>query len=453
MNILIKVLCFLFLVSSVSFSNTLTSTNLYDKSITLNKGSFKIVEFKKMIKNIKVSDGESIEVDFLDDELKPLQAIKIFTKKLGHGNILITFIDSSSIHLDINITENIDDIIEIAKQLAPNLKIEQINNKIVLKGSFENEKIKNSIINILRKTNIKIEDQLIDLTRTINPDKMVRIKLYVVEVDNNKSLDIKNDWNFLTFDDGKTSGSTTFDSTTSISGGLSAIANRIGSKFNVGFALSYLKSKNIVKILDETTLITLENNESKFHSGGTINARTSTTDSVQFTQIEYGLKMKINVQQIIDNKFVKLLINTESSTIDDDIQRVDDIPAIKNKTINTNVIIGNLSTIVLGGLINVGDTNYEEKIPLLGDIPFLGKIFTTSSDSTDNKELVFFITPEIVDPKTNNQINTFIEKTSFKQELLIEKPKKNKEKTEIKTEKELSEEELHQQRVREILGN
>ena len=161
--------------------------------------------------------------------------------------------------------------------------------------------------------------------------------------------------------------------------------------------------------------------------------------------------MKINVQQIIDDKFIKLLINTESSTIDDDIQRVDDIPAIKNKTINTNVIVRNLSTIVLGGLLNIGDTNYEEKIPLLGDIPLLGKIFTSSADNTDNKELVFFVTPEIVDPKNNSQINTFYEKTSFKQDLLLEPENKKVYKEEVK--EKTSEQLSHEQRVREILGN
>jgi len=456
MNIIFRILFSISVLSSLVFSNSLVSKNLYDKNITLNKGSFKILEFGKMIKSIKVSDSESIEIDFVDDETKPLQAIKISTKKIGKGNILISFYDSSSLLIDINITENIDDVISIAKQLSPNLDIQQINNKIVLKGSFENEKIKKSIINILRKTNIEIDDQLVDLTRIINPNKMIRIKLYVVEIDNNKELTIKNDWNLLGFDDGKTSGSLSFDSSTSISGGLSAIANRVGSKFNVGLALSYLESNNIAKILDETTLITLENNESKFHSGGTVHARTSTTDSVQFTKIEYGLKMKINVQQIIDDKFVKLLINTESSTIDDDLARIDDIPAIKNKTINTNVIVGNLSTIVLGGLINIGNTKDEEKIPLLGDIPLLGKLFTSSINSTDNKELAFFITPEIVDPRTNNQINTFNEKTSFKEDLLIKKEKKKNtledkevEKKETKTSEHLS----HEERVREILGN
>ena len=448
MNIIFRIIFSISVLSSLVFSNSLVSKNLYDKNITLNKGSFKILEFEKMIKSIKVSDSEIVEIDFVDDESKPLQAIKISSKKIGQGNILISFYDSSSLHLDIKVTENINDVISIARQLSPNVDIKQINNKIVLKGSFENEKIKKSIINILRKIDTKIEDQLIDLTRTINPDKMIRIKLYVVEIDNNKELTIKNDWNLLSFNDGKTSGSLSFDSNTSISGGLSAIANRIGSKFDVGFALSYLESNNIAKILDETTLITLENNESKFHSGGTVHARTSTSDTVQFTKIEYGLKMKINVQQIIDDKFVKLLINTESSTIDDDIARIDDIPAIKNKTIDTNVIIGNLSTIVLGGLINIGNTKNEEKIPLLGDIPLLGKLFTSSINTTDNKELVFFITPEIVDPKTNSQLNSFKDKTSFKQELLI-KPENKKVYKETKTSEQLS----HEERVREILGN
>jgi pilus assembly protein CpaC len=456
---LFKILFSILAIITIGFSSDLVQKNLNDKSFSINKGSFKIVEFDKMITNIKVSDENFIELDFVEDNAKPLQAVKIFAKEMGHGNILVTFVDSSSMLIDINIIENISDIINIAKQLSPTLQIKQINGKLLLDGFVENQKIKDSIISLLKKADIDIKDQVIDLSTVKNPDKMIRIKLYVVEIDNNKSEEITNNWSVLGFNDGKTSADFAIDSTTSVSGGLSAIANRIGSKFNVGFALNYLKSNDIAKILDETTLITLENNESKFHSGGTINARTSTTDSVQFTQISYGLKMKINVQQIIDGKYIKLLINTESSTIDDELARVDDIPAIKNKTIDTNVIVANLSTIILGGLINIGNKNYEEKIPLLGDIPLLGKIFTSSAESTDNKELVFFITPEIVDPKDNNQINTFEEKSAFKKDLILEnntKTNKDEEIQKVETKKDEVEEKIketeHQKRVKEILG-
>jgi pilus assembly protein CpaC len=448
MNIF-KILFSIFAIFTLCFSNELTQKDLNDKNFSINKGSYKIVEFDKMVKNIKVSDQKFIELDFVEDNNKPLQAIKIFAKELGYGNILITFVDSSSMLININISENINDVIEIAKKLSPTLQIKQINGKILLEGFVENQKIKNSITSLLKKADIDLKDQVIDLSTVKNPDKMIRIKLYVVEIDNNKSEEITNNWSVLNFDDGKTSGGIELGTATSISGGLSAIANRVGSKFDVGFALNYLKTNDIAKILDETTLITLENNASKFHSGGTINARTSTTDSVQFTQISYGLKMNINVQQIIDGQYIKLLINTESSTIDDEIARVDDIPAIKNKTIDTNVIVANLSTIVLGGLINIGNTKYEEKIPLLGDIPLLGKLFTSTADSTDNKELVFFITPEIVDPKTNNQQNILDDKSSFTKELIIEKPKKEIE-TKIENKEDTQTE--HERRVKEILG-
>ena len=54
----------------------------------------------------------------MDDANKPLQALKIYAKALGHGNLLITFIDSSSIHVDVNIVENLTEIINIAKHIA-----------------------------------------------------------------------------------------------------------------------------------------------------------------------------------------------------------------------------------------------------------------------------------------------------------------------------------------------
>ena len=449
---LFKILIGLFSIISFCFSMDLVQKDLNEKNFSINKGSFKVAEFEKMVKNIKVSNEANIEIDFIDDNYKPLQAIKIFGKEVGTGNILVTFVDNSTMHININIVENLSNIIVVAKQISPELIIEQTKDKIILKGDIQDQKSKDVIINLFRKANIEIKDQLIDLTTVKNPDKMIRIKLYVVEIDNSKKLDIKNEWGILGFREGKTisdNDEIVFPnniSTTSISGGLTSIANIVGSDFNVGIALQYLKTKDIAEILDETTLITLEKNQSKFHSGGTINARVATGDTVQFTQIQYGLKMIINVEEIIDSKYVKLLINTESSTLDANT-KVDEIPAIINKTIDTNVIVGNLSTIVLGGLINIGSANSEQKIPLLGDIPLLGKLFTSSSTSTDNKELVFFVTPEIVDPKENEQGNTLKEKTTFTNE--IRKDYKIETKSNLPSETNSE----HEKKVKELLGN
>lgn len=474
---LFKILFSILTIVTLGFSNNLVQKDLNDKSFSINKGSFKVVEFDKMVKNIKVSDGTNIEIDFVENDNKPLQSIKILAKEIGHGNVLVDFVDSSKMHLDINITENFYQVKQIAKKLSPNLEISQVNGKIILEGKIPNQKIKDSILRLLgiqvpkRNTIINPEetikvtteetntaDNLIDLSIIENPDKMIRLKLFIVEIDNNKGETYKNDWSFYSFDDGKTNIDYIGNSSNlTLSGGLAAIANRIGSKFNVGLTLQYLQEKQIVQVLDETTLITLEDNTSKFHSGGTINARVATGDTVQFKEITYGLKMAINVEEVIDNKYIKLIIDTESSTLDTSFT-VDQIPGIKNKTITTNIVIGNLSTVVLGGLININSEKAEEKIPLLGDIPILGKVFTSSSNTIDNKELVFFITPEIVDPKNNNQINLFKEKTTFINDLEINKKTQKKaaekitKKQNIRKEESTNELSEHQKRVKEILG-
>ncbi len=460
MNFIYKILFTFLILTNISFANTLTQTNLNNKNFSITNGSFKVIAFDKMIKNIKVSDKESLEVDFVDNESKPLHSIKIFTRKLGHGNILVTFQDNTYLHININIVENLDSIISLMKFKYPQVQISQLNDTLLLKGIVNNEKEKKEIIKTFEKVNIDSEKKVIDLLEIINPDKMVRLKLYVVEIDNNKAELFRNDWGF-SYKDGKTSAAVKSDmlNAVNISGGISAVANRLGSKFNVGFTLDYLKTKNIAKVLDETTLITLENHESSFHAGGILRAKVINTEQTALEIIEYGLKMDVTVNKIINDKYINLTLNTESSLIDDSIPRVDNIPAIKNRTIVTNVIIDDLSTIVLGGLINTSKSDIEEKIPLLGDIPFLGKLFTSSNKNDGNLELVFFITPEIVDPTTNNQSDLLTEKTNYVEDIKVistnsKVQKTNEDKTnEDKIEKvQLSKNELHEQRVREILG-
>ena len=73
------------------------------------------------------------------------------------------------------------------------------------------------------------------------------------------------------------------------------------------------------------------------------------------------------------------------------------------ESIDTNVIIKDKSTIVLGGLVNQNDAKSYWKIPFLGDIPVLGALFRSKSFQNGKSELVFFIVPEIVDPSLSGE--------------------------------------------------
>lgn len=496
MYLIFKILLALAFLSSFSFSNELVSKNLYDKYMSINKGAYKILEFDKMIKSIKASNKENIEVEFLDDKEKPLQAIKVFSKKLGHSNILITFYDATSIHIDINVIENLTNIIEIAKEISPKIVIKQTNGKIILKGLTTNQKEKDKILDLFAKAGVDLNKDLVDLVELENPDKMVRVKLYAVEINNDKGIDLKNNWfvssrNYMQAitEDGlyhnlplsdygvPTVQKEVYDTNpaspkygtvinkvevpivgsandyhlannqrndlvreaidnmmaqaVSLTGGLTGAANYLGKYFNAGLTLNYLSSKGVAKVLDETTLLTLENKEAKFLAGGTLNVKTQTTTaeglpSTRLEKINYGLQLEITAKNIVNDNFISLDILTKTSAADFS-RTVDGIPNIVEKSITTNVVVGNKSTIILGGLINRENAKDLQKIPLLGDIPVLGFLFTSQSFKEGKSELVFFITPEIVDPKTNSQTDVFAKKTDFVEKVDKKFEKQNKE--------------------------
>lgn len=489
---LFKILISLLSIISFCFSTQLVQKDLNENNFSINKGSFKVVEFDKMIKNIKVSNEANIEIDFIDDNAKPLHAIKIFAKEVGTGNILVTFVDDTTMHVNINIVENLLNIIAVAEQISPNIQISQTNGKVILKGSVQNQKEKAKILDLFEKAGIDLTKDLVDLLNLENPDKMIRIKLYAVEINNSKGLDLKNNWivssrnytenvhtdglynnNNNISDYGSTDAqrnkllSDTINqrmaSAVTLTGGLTGAANYLGRYFNTALTLNYLASKSVASILDETTLITLEDQDATFHAGGTIYLKISTTTSqgvptTEVRNINYGLQLDIRARNIVNNDYVSLDINTKSTQIDW-ANTVDGIPSFTEKSIKTNVVVGNQSTIVLGGLISNSSSQDIDKIPLLGDIPILGALFTSKAFKEGKSELVFFITPEIVDPKGNNEIEKLNKKSNFTKELEVnkqeqqieEKPKVTIQEKVTTTENDSRTE--HEKRVKEILGN
>lgn len=518
---LIRILVCITVIFSFSISMELVQKDMNDKTFSLSKGSFKVLEFEKMIKNIKVSNEENIEIDFLEDNSKPLKGVKIFAKEIGNGNILVTFVDSTTMHLNINIVENLEDIIKVAKQIAPNLEILQSNGKVILKGQIENQKTKNTIIELFKKANVEIDKDLIDLINVQNPEKMIRIKLYAVEVNNNKGLTLKNNWvvsskNFMeiknsdgtyqnypldkynspfnsttskstvTNDNGKINSSGSIQTeinngsnasyynanaqrntlvneaidkimanSVSLTGGLTGAANYLGKYFNAGLTLNYLASEGVASILDETTLLTLEKQDATFHAGGTIYLKIATTTNqgvptTEVRNINYGLQLDIKAENIINDNFVNLNINTKSTQIDW-VNTVDGIPSFTEKSIKTNVVVDNLSTIILGGLITSNNSKDIEKIPLLGDIPILGALFTSKAFRQGQSELVFFITPEIVDSRNNNQIDELQQRAQFNRTL--ELPKNKDGDKEVITERKLIDKKSQEERFKDALGN
>ncbi|MBU1863578.1 MAG: hypothetical protein KKH94_07955 [Candidatus Omnitrophica bacterium] len=134
---------------------------------------------------------------------------------------------------------------------------------------------------------------------------------------------------------------------------------------------------------------------------------TSTTaDNVEF--IDVGVTLSVT-PTITDDAYIVMAVKPEVSTAGTPLtlEGTDDngetytrtvVPIVTSQEVETTVIVRSGTTIVLGGLIQDSQSITMNKVPLLGDIPFLGAAFRSKSDDFKKTELVIFITPRVISP-------------------------------------------------------
>jgi len=76
-------------------------------------------------------------------------------------------------------------------------------------------------------------------------------------------------------------------------------------------------------------------------------------------------------------------------------------PFFHTRTISTSISIYNGATVVMGGMITEARQEVDDKIPFLGDIPILGRLFRSRSESSVKRNLLIFVTAKLVDPAGN----------------------------------------------------
>jgi general secretion pathway protein D len=81
------------------------------------------------------------------------------------------------------------------------------------------------------------------------------------------------------------------------------------------------------------------------------------------------------------------------------------LPAFRVRQVTTTAIVWDGQTIALGGLIAEKVAKVKDKVPVLGDLPLLGRLFRSEGQSTTKRNLIIFVTPTIIDP-AGNRIHT-----------------------------------------------
>ena len=157
-------------------------------------------------------------------------------------------------------------------------------------------------------------------------------------------------------------------------------------------------------ILSTPSIVTMDNKEASFNVGKEVPTPTgsqssTSTDSI-FNTIEYktvGTKLTVT-PQINEGDSVLLTIEQEvSSVAKTQASGTADLgPTFDTRTVKNAVLVKSGETVVLGGLMDEQTKEEVSKVPLLGDIPVLGYLFRSTSNSTSKRNLMVFIRPTIL---------------------------------------------------------
>jgi len=177
----------------------------------------------------------------------------------------------------------------------------------------------------------------------------------------------------------------------------------IDKVFALGAQLDLLKQNGAAQILSRPSVLSTNNKESTIYVGRTQSILTQSQQSTQgasnvlnnYSREDIGITLKVKPRLSSNNK-VSLEIETTIEDILPGSGTSADRPTTTKRSVQTNAIINHSETIILGGLIKSADGNSVSKIPILGDIPIIGRLFTSRGDSSSKVNVVIYITPYII---------------------------------------------------------
>lgn len=242
--------------------------------------------------------------------------------------------------------------------------------------------------------------------------KQCLIEVVIAEVGLTQESQLGIDWNYLLNGGGDSDIEFKLSPGTAVNGTL-AITATAGDRLTA--ALNTLASEGKSQILSAPHILASNHKEAKIDIGQEVPILTQTTETVDTTDADNVSSIQQNIQyrntgillsvtpHINEKGLVRLELSQEISSIDTTNQ-VEGInsPTFEKRLAETEVIINDAQTIVIGGLMQQQNNHSESNVPVLRRIPLLKYLFGTEAKRFENSELLIFITPHVVERQEDN---------------------------------------------------
>lgn len=172
----------------------------------------------------------------------------------------------------------------------------------------------------------------------------------------------------------------------------------VGNNLTLDLQLSAMEKSGNGEIISQPKVVTADKETAKILKGSEVpyqQASSSGATSVSFK--EAALSLEVTPQITPDNRIIMEVKVTKDAP--DYANALNGVPPINKNEVNAKVLVADGETVVIGGVFSNDQEKTVEKVPFLGDLPYLGRLFRRDAVTDSKSELLIFLTPRIL----NNQ--------------------------------------------------
>ncbi|PCJ18951.1 MAG: hypothetical protein COB02_09465 [Candidatus Cloacimonadota bacterium] len=289
-------------------------------------------------------------------------------------------------------------------------------NSIILSGSYKNVAKAEKIIKQLDTRTAQVLIEVLISEVTLNDDASLGVEWSQF----GQGVGGKNVENSTLIDYGHINGSNIANT---LKSGLTGLKFSILNKNQFEIFLNNIEQKNKIQVISRPKILTSNNNPAQFKATQrnpilkTTNADGIVNSTVEYTDIGVDLQVTPRINK---DGYISLEISqTIQEIIGTDVQVLNS-PIYSERVIKTSLLVKNNHTIVMGGIISSSERETISRVPILGKIPLIKKLFQNKSKTHQKTEMMIFITPHLIqdstiaDGFTELEANTMISKKEIK---------------------------------------
>lgn len=285
-------------------------------------------------------------------------------------------------------------IIKLANTAAAEIK-ESVKSLMSQRGKVDADERTNSLI--LQEVPENVERVLSFIKELDRPARQIKISTQILDISSKDAMEMGVDWT--------ATGSYIANENRHIDQTGTQAGNQVTEPFityNVGFfphdwsvdaTVSAILSNGKGKLVAHPEITTIDNKPARIQMGQRIPVKQfDESGNVVIEYEDVGTILEVTPHITAENRIL-MHLKPERSSLQPDASGI----IINTNNAETNVVVSNGQTAVIGGLTTVDETESHEGIPILKDLPIIGLLFSYYTKNNESRDLVIFVTPTIVD--------------------------------------------------------